>query len=344
MKKFWSRKWSSSEPQELKDKGGSGWGWKHGVILGFVVFALGLVVLGSWWSFEPDLADVYEQLDDQVDEYQGISGIPTTTALKLAMETVLEKPGGLLSNDLLPPGRWVDNLPNWEYGVIVQSRDLAKAMREGFSRSQAQSREDPALAIVEPRFNFDHRSWILPASEGEYREGLEELQDYLDRLSGVEEGDARFFARADNLERWLQSVENRLGSLSQRLGASVGSSRVDLSFDDAATVADRGASSQTSWNEVDDIFFEARGSTWAIALFLTAVEEDFGAVLDDKNARVSLQQIIRELEAAQEPLLGPVVLNGRGFGIFANHSLVMASYVARAHAATIELRTLLTNG
>lgn len=345
MKKFWKRDWGSSEPPELKDRDGSTWGWKKSTALGVLLLALGLGVLGSWWSFEPDLVDVYQRLDEQADEYQGVAGASTTLALKLAMQTVLQKPGGLLSNDLMPPGRWVDNLPNWEYGVIVQSRDLAKAMREGFSRSQAQSREDPALAIVEPRFNFDHRSWILPSSEGEYREGLEELQDYLDRLSGETDGDARFFARADNLERWLQSVENRLGSLSQRLGASVASSRIDLSFEDI----DGGSSeaselTQTSWNEIDDIFFEARGSTWAIAVFLTAIEEDFGAVLEDKNARVSLQQIIRELEAAQEPLLGPIVLNGRGFGIFANHSLVMASYVARAHAATIELRTLLING
>lgn len=321
------------------------WGWKQGALLGVLVLFVGLVTLGSWWSFEPDLADEYQRLEEQASEYQGVNGANTTLALQLAMQRVLQKPGGLLSNDLMPPGRWVDNLPNWEYGVIVQSRDLAKAMRESFSRSQAQSREDPALAIVEPRFNFDHRSWILPSSEGEYREGLAELADYLDRLSGRTEGDARFFARADNLERWLQSVENRLGSLSQRLGASVAGSRMDLSFAAANDLTDgTDEPEQTRWREIDDIFFEARGSTWAIALFLTAVEKDFGAVLDDKNARISLQQIIRELEAAQEPLLGPIVLNGRGFGIFANHSLVMASYVARAHAATIELRTLLING
>src|SRR6056300_3483 len=188
MKKFWSKDWGSSGPPELKDKDRSSWGWKKSAALGVLLLFLGRLALGSWWSFEPDLADVYQQLDEQNDEYQGVAGASTTLALRLAMQTVLQKPGGLLSNDLMPPGRWVDNLPNWEYGVIVQSRDLAKAMREGFSRAQAQSREDPTLAIVEPRFNFDHRSWILPSSEGEYREGLDELQDYLDRLSGQAEG------------------------------------------------------------------------------------------------------------------------------------------------------------
>jgi hypothetical protein len=39
-----------------------------------------------------------------------------------------------------------------------------------------------------------------------------------------------------------------------------------------------------------------------------------------------------------------VVLNGGGFGVFANHSLVMANYIARANAAVIDLRRLLEQG
>ena len=40
----------------------------------------------------------------------------------------------------------------------------------------------------------------------------------------------------------------------------------------------------------------------------------------------------------------PIVLNGSGFGMFSNHSLVMASYISRAHAAIIDLRELLSKG
>jgi len=67
-------------------------------------------------------------------------------------------------------------------------------------------------------------------------------------------------------------------------------------------------------------------------------------VLEKKNAAVSVKQIIRELEASQEALWSPMVLNGSGFGLFANHSLVMASYISRANAAVIDLRSLLTQG
>jgi hypothetical protein len=67
-------------------------------------------------------------------------------------------------------------------------------------------------------------------------------------------------------------------------------------------------------------------------------------VLRDKNALISLKQIIRELEETQHGLGSPVVLNGSPFGFFSNHSLVMANYVSRANAAIIDLRQLLERG
>jgi hypothetical protein len=92
------------------------------------------------------------------------------------------------------------------------------------------------------------------------------------------------------------------------------------------------------------VFYEARGSAWALLHLLRAVEVDFADVLRNKNAEVSLRQIIRELEATQEPMWSPMVLNGTGFGPLANHSLVMASYISRANAALIDLRALLAQG
>ena len=62
------------------------------------------------------------------------------------------------------------------------------------------------------------------------------------------------------------------------------------------------------------------------AKLLRAIEVDFADVLAKKNATVSVRQIIRELEAAQEPLWSPMVLNGSGYGVLANHSLVLAGY------------------
>lgn len=270
-------------------------------------------------------------------------------ALIGVMETLLDKPGGFTHNDRFPPGVWLDNMPSWEYGVLIQVRDLSRAMREVLSRSQSQSTEDVDLVEMEPRFNFNSDSWILPSSESEYRDGLRYARAYFDRLSDTQSSGAQFYARADNLRYWLSTVDSRLGSLSQRLSASVGKARfnTDLAGDVSATQSTDAPLERvvrTEWMEIDDVFYEARGTAWALIQFLKAAEVDFADVLEKKNATVSLQQIIRELEGTQEAVWSPMILNGSGFGVLANHSLVMASYLSRANAAIIDLRDLLSQG
>ena len=158
-----------------------------------------------------------------------------------------------------------------------------------------------------------------------YREGINYLEDYLERLGDEDQNDAQFYTRADNLNYWFGTVETTLGSLSQRLTASVGQRRINTDLAGAPS-AERSTNVpseeiiKTPWNEIDDVFYEARGSTWALMHLLRAIEIDFADVLQDKNARVSLQQIIRELEATQEPIYSPMILNGTGFGLVANHS------------------------
>jgi hypothetical protein len=39
-----------------------------------------------------------------------------------------------------------------------------------------------------------------------------------------------------------------------------------------------------------------------------------------------------------------MIMNGSGLGMFANHSLVMSSYIARANSAIADLRSLLDDG
>jgi hypothetical protein len=95
---------------------------------------------------------------------------------------------------------------------------------------------------------------------------------------------------------------------------------------------------KTPWMQIDDIFFEARGYTWALLHQLQAMEIDFASVLEDKNAVVSLEQITRELRNTQNTIWSPLILNGTGFGPMANHSLVMASYISRVNAAITDLR------
>lgn len=288
-------------------------------------------------------------LHAQEHQHQVVTGYTTTSTLMETVNVMLNKRGGYMSNDILPPWVFLDNIPNWEYGVLVQVRDLARTLRNDFSRSQTQSTEDPDLSEADPLFHYDSERWFPPDTEGRYRKGVEALERYLVRLSSSTNPDAQFYARADNLTDWLAIVEKRLGSLSQRLSASVGRARLntDLSGDTEArqsTDSPAVVVVKTPWTEIDDVFYETRGTAWALIHFLHAMEVDFEDVLRKKNALISYRQIIRELEATQEPLHAPMVLNGSQFGMFANHSLIMANYISRANAAIIDLRQLLQEG
>ncbi len=308
-----------------------------------------LYLLAVLWSSEPENIDIGAIEADANQGGRMVTGYTTVETVARVADTLLEKRGGFLSNDIMPPGVWMDNMPAWEYGVLVQVRDMAKSLRNDMSRSQSQSLEDTDLKEAEPLFNIDRRSWFLPEAEDEYRKGIARLRSYRDRLGAGKSERTRFYARADNLRDWLAVVDKRLGSLSQRLSASVADEEADLiqtrtDNEGIGTEQKRLSKVRTPWLEIDDVFWEARGTAWALIQLLKAVQNDFGPVLEDKNALVSLRQIIRELEATQEFVWSPMVLNGSGFGVMANHSLVMGSYISRANAGLIDLRDLLKQG
>lgn len=322
------------------------------VIYSLIALSVFFYAVGVYWSFFPDVIDIRKTVAEEAQAKNEIPvvGYTTTTALIKVSETLLNKPGGYLSNDAFPPSVFLDNMPAWEFGVLEMARDLALVMRKDFSRSQSQSLVNKHLQDAQPRFNIDSESWVVPSAESEYSLAIESLYKYRSALVQVGLKDkGQFYARADNLKSYIDEVQKRLGSYSHRLSASVGIQQVniDLAGEKTAKQSTYSAAElelKTSWWLIDDIFYEARGASWALIHFLKAIEIDFDSVLKNKNAKVSLQQIIKELEASQETLWSPMVLNGDGFGMLANHSLVMANYISRANAALIDLNKLLTEG
>ena len=314
--------------------------------IGIGVIVIVLCSLGMWWSVTPN--PIAPEVKMNVDG-KPIIGYATTSALIDTVEVLLKKPGGWTSNDTMPPGVFLDNMHSFEFGALEQIRDLARAMRKDFSRSQSQSLEDKDLSEAQAKFNIDHTSWLIPRAENEYQEAVKLLDFYRLRISDSSHTNAQFYARADNLNEWLKEVQKRLGGLSQRLSASVETDRIntDLAGDTAAKQTTFAAPVQrvkTSWWQIDNVFYEARGSSWALLNFMRAIEVDFADVLEKKNARASVQQIILELEATQQTVYSPMILNGSGFGVLANHSLVMANYISRANASVIDLTNLLSQG
>ena len=121
---------------------------------------LRMTVLGIYFSREPAMFWVNHSADADT----AIVGFSTTDTLIRVAETLLDKQGGYLTNDKIPPNVFLDNIPSWEIGVINQIRDLGRVMRDDYTRSQSQSKEDEDIAEGAPHVFFDNNSWIFPST------------------------------------------------------------------------------------------------------------------------------------------------------------------------------------
>jgi hypothetical protein len=313
-----------------------------------VLFALTL--WGSYTNIEPDAVLPVSATNERIDgEGKPPVGATYTSTILEIGEKLLTKNGGYLSNDILVKVGLYDNMPNWELGVVYMLRDAAESLRNDFSRSQSQSLENPDLKMSVPMLSFEHNSWIIPSTEGRYGEAFAGIDAYLVDMINPNKQDTQFYARADNLVIYLKKVSKRMGGLSQNLVASVGQERANTNLSGERGAEETTSSAQSSrektpWLDIDDKFWEARGSMYALTAMFKAIRIDFEGVLKDKNALASLDQIIIEMEETQTVLWSPMVLNGGGFGVMANHSLAMASFVSRANAAIIDLQNLLEKG
>lgn len=335
------------DPTRAADRATSASRWRRLALGALALYATVALALGVFWSIQPARFDVRAVTVERVGEEPArVPGAILVSTIREVAGTLLEKPGGYLHNDLTLPGLYLDNMPSWEYGALKEVRDAVRSLRNDFSRSQTQSVENVDLRKADALLNYDVDSWMLPATESEYRAGIQALGRYLDQLTNGAERSARFYPRADNLAAYLAVVEKRLGSFAQRLSASVGDSELTAALVPAqGEVTSAGeVRVKTPRLEVDDVFYEARGYAWALLHTMKALAIEFEPVLKAKNAEVSMEQIVRDLQEATRRMWTPMVLNGTGFGLVSNHSLILASYLSRANAAVLDLRILLQQG
>ena len=98
--------------------------WVRAVLITAAAVLLLFTIIGIYWSRSPDIFWVNRTIDDD----RIVVGYSTTDTLIRVADTMLEKPGGYLTNDVMPPTVFLDNTPNWELGVLQQVRDLANAV------------------------------------------------------------------------------------------------------------------------------------------------------------------------------------------------------------------------
>jgi hypothetical protein len=336
----------------LEDEKSRGILWGFGVLV--LLSLLILIFLGVWWGAEPQQFSIQDQAMERAKITKTTEiplGYTYTNTLAHIAEVLLHKSGGYITNDVAPPGVFLDNISAFEYGALVMLRDATTALRNHFTRDQSQSDEDPDLKVAEPYFYYENDSWALPSTEAEYQKGIDALHKYMVRLQKYEGNvkRAQFYSRADNLWQYTEVVIKRLGNLSTRLSASTAGAALIPGMEviepnAAVRNAKIAPMGETPWLLIDDVFYEARGSSWALLHILKAVKYDFHDILLDKRAMNTVDIMIKALENALSPVLSPMILNGTGYGVTANYSLTMATYIARANAAALDLRDIMNRG
>lgn len=266
------------------------------VLFAISIFLLCIAVLMAWGNIsgtiglregfsEPDLFD--HKIDEVQQTYstQPTINLPVgflyaNTLTQLA-KTLLYKPGGYLSNDIAPHSKKLNNLKNWEYGVLVLLRDGTSVLRNHFAYISGQS-EDPDLALVEPYFYFPYDRWALPSTEAEYKKGIKAMNRYMARLERGKDRHprSRFRDGADELSQYIQVVVLRVSGLQTRLNTN--SSKKD--YKRPVSV------------DPYKMYYEARGATWSLIHIFTAIKYDFSDILTNRRAIGLIDKVILELK------------------------------------------------
>jgi hypothetical protein len=276
----------------------------------------------------------------------------TSTLIYLADEIMLGKPGGWMSNDWIPISRWSDNMRSWEKGAIIQYRVMVQGLRFKLSRSGPQSQEHPELTEADAKFNIRQTSWMVPRAESSYREGADSLKQFLEGLSQSESTADYFAPRQDQVIDWLNDQSRMLGTYTASLQRNLPPLTYDAGVltsndtqpDGNEVVGNSSVKKTNTFRTRDNAFYEVRGGVYVMYHCMLAMRKDAEVVINNAQAMGVMNRILNELESANKPMKSPMVLNGKEFGMLQNHSLVMASHLAKAHLAIKELQQQLRGG
>ena len=287
--------------------------------------AVFFIVLGIYWSRAPDVFWVTHTIDDQ----QVVVGYSTTDTLIRVAETMLDKPGGYLSNDRMPPSVFLDNTPNFQQGIISALARFAFELTDQIGRTRGSSQADVDLQEASGLLQYSGTKWVFDlstsiaptaSSEAQYRKAMRSLLSFNARLA---KGDAVFERRADNLLATLDRIAADLGSSSAAL-----EHRLEVGH----ALFDR---------QADDVFYGVKGRLYAYYLLLRELRQDFDNVIVERELGPAWSKMLSSM--AQAAVLQPwVVINGSPDSqFFPSHLGAQGFFLLRARTQLREITNIL---
>ncbi|WP_244437557.1 DUF2333 family protein [Roseivivax isoporae] len=245
----------------------------------------------------------------------GSAAVATAAAL---IDREVNLHGWTPNDPLLAPAAVLDNMPNFQAGVMKAVGRFSFELLDQIARTRGSSSADPDLERASGFLQFPPDIWMWDPSrslwptvpsEGQYRQGLAALERYNARLSM---GQAVFERRADTLAGTISRISADLGSQTAQLERA----------------------QRTGWwifsRTADDVFYQNKGMLYGYYVMLAALGEDFAPVIRERNLSLVWGQALESLRQGSQ--LSPmIVLNGdRDRSIFANHLALQGFYMKRA--------------
>jgi hypothetical protein len=246
-----------------------------------------------------------------------------------------------LPNDIFWPTALLDNMPNFQLGVLEVVRYNVRVLRDNLSRMRTTDRLDPSAEAAFTNLSNDPFKWWFPSAESKWKLALAQLETYNRNLAS---GKSHFYARADNLIELLNQYLSLMGGVNTRLINAPRDLKTTLGIEEQKDKTSPAPSVDIDipWTKIDDNFYYAQGVAYALHESFRAIRVDFNGVLTDKNSLTLVDKILEILGRCNfEPL---IVFNGNPDSVFANHSLNLSGIFNDARQKMNSLTVALMQG
>jgi hypothetical protein len=246
-----------------------------------------------------------------------------------------------LPNDIFWPTALLDNMPNFQLGVLEVVRYNVRVLRDNLSRMRTTDRLDPSVEGAFTNLSNDPFKWWFPSAESKWKLALAQLETYNKNLVS---GKSHFYPRADNLIELLNQYLSLMGGVNTRLINAPRDRKTTLDVEEQKDKTSPAPSVDIDipWTQIDDNFYYAQGVAYALHESFRAIRVDFNEVLRDKNSLILVDKILEILGRCNfEPL---IVFNGDPDSIFANHSLNLSGIFNDARQKMNSLTVALMQG
>jgi hypothetical protein len=300
------------------------WSWKLGAAAMAALLLLAYYLVG---------AVLLTRIDDSLAFRPGKADLPAGGSETVAMMSALldrevNGYGWKPNNPWMYPTALMDNMPNFQLGVLGGLRPAGLELRDSVARLRGSGGTDKDLEGAYSALSYPADRWFIGtkfpflgmSSESQYREAIAGLRRYNARVGA---GQAIYERRVDTLVRLLDRLSLSLGAAS---------SDVDKRMQSPGGLFD---------TQADDVFYRAKGQCYSAYLLLSAMRNDYSTVIRDRAVANLWTDMMDELKQAAQ--LDPwIVSNGKADDVFVqNHLAAQGVHLERARQRLREITGIL---